>query len=98
MTLRFWIKPALEIVDCSTTVPWMRAALGIVGYRGTVFSSKFPAITPEEMLSVLRGVCLTVTAGLISVLPIMLLMPSSVLEPAISPLIDGGIAGSFTGL
>ena len=73
MTLRFSIKPALDIVACTTTTPWTRAALAIAGYRGTVFSSKLPAISRDAMGTIFGGVALTTMARPVPVPPITLL-------------------------
>jgi hypothetical protein len=100
MTLMFSIKPALEIVACSTTVPWVRVALAIAGYWGTVFSSKFPAITPNETDTFFGGAAGATITGPVPVLPITLLMLPGVLllRPSTTPSIVGGAADSCTSL
>src|ERR1035438_4305313 len=75
----------------------MWAALAIVGYWGNVFASKLPAITPEETFKLMGALGLTTGACPV---PIMALIPPgvSLLRPSMpcTPIIDGGIAASFT--
>src|ERR1700727_1873296 len=78
----------------------MRAAFAIAGYWGTVFSSRLPAITPEEMLSFLGGAALTI-AGPDPIPPrIPPMTPPGVPPPMPSmpetPAIEGGAADSLT--
>src|SRR5271170_8338268 len=63
--------PALEIVACNTTVPWIRAALAIAGYRGVVLTRMLPAITPPETLILLGAAAFTTGAGPVPMPPRM---------------------------
>src|SRR4051812_32478610 len=47
------------MVAASTTAPCTRAAIAIVGYRGSAPLSLWPSITPEEMANFLEGATCT---------------------------------------
>src|SRR5277367_869848 len=92
------IVPPLEIVACNTTVPWIRAALAIAGYRGVVLTRMLPAITPPETL-ILLGAAAFTTGAAVPMPPRMPPMTPPA-EPLGSPPIpatpedDGGAADS----
>src|ERR1700722_1724094 len=78
----------------------MWAALGIAGYWGNVFTSKLPAITPEETFKLMGALGLTTVGRPAPALSIMLPIPPGI--PLLRSLmsvrltIDCWIAASLT--
>jgi hypothetical protein len=76
----------------------MWADLGIAGYWGNVFTSKLPAITPEETLKLFGAFGLTTVGCLIPASLMIEPIPPGIplLRSSFGAPIDGGIAASFT--
>ena len=51
--------PVFDMVAASTTVPCTRAAIAIVGYRGSAPLTLLPAITPDEITNFRKGATCT---------------------------------------
>src|SRR5262249_26511018 len=92
---RFSIVPVFEIVAASTTVPCIRAAIAIAGYRGSLPLNLRPSITPDEIAGLLGGTtrsCGELAALMESGRP--LLGPATPLPKEILPASDGSGSGS----
>jgi hypothetical protein len=78
----------------------MWATLEIAGYWGIVFTSKLPAITPHETFKLFVTFGLTTAGCLVHVslmtVPIPPGMPLLSPSTPCTPIIDGGMAASFT--